>query len=96
MTDTRTYHLLTPETFSTVLAIGSRVETWDGIWGTVTAIEDLDTWGHIVDKNVTIHADHTPSFDSVGWPTDGGPMDITRVVRKYSSDLRHISTGEAA
>jgi hypothetical protein len=93
MTETRTYHPLTADTFETVLAVGSRVETWDGVWGTVTAIADVDTHGHVLAKMVTFHAQHTTTYDKFGWPIDGGPMEITREVRKYGSDLRLVSTG---
>jgi hypothetical protein len=58
----------------------------------VTAIEDVDTHGHVLDKLVTFRAEHTTSFDSFGWPADGGPLDITRTIRKHSGDLRLIST----
>lgn len=94
MTETRTYHPLTPDTFDTVLAVDSRIETWDGVWGTVTKIEDVDTHGHVFERLVTFHAQHTTTYDRHGWPVDGGPMDITRTVRRYSSDLRLVSTAD--
>lgn len=90
----RRYSQLTPQAFEDVLAVGSRLETWDGIWGTVTEIRNVTTHGHILAKLVTFHAEHTPSFGPDGWPHDGGPMDITREIRKHSSDLRLVSTTE--
>jgi hypothetical protein len=89
------YHKLTPETFDTVLAVGSRVETWDGVWGTVTAIQNGDTVGTTVfERVIRLHVDHTRVYDACGWPIDGGPSDLTRLIRKYSSDLRVVSVAE--
>lgn len=90
---------LTHKTFDE-LASGDRVETWDGIFGTVTAVEFVPTVIHdgsttSFEAKVTIHAEHLPSFGAHGWPTSF-EGDITRTVRKHGSDLRWHYTVETS
>lgn len=83
------------------LAVGDRVETWDGTRGTVTRVEfDVPTRCHdgslvAFGATIDIHSTHLRTFDSWGWPKyyEGT---VTRNVRKYSSDLRLHCTIPAA
>ena len=75
------------------LAAGHRVQTWDGITGTVVDVEFIPTkiWnGELVnfEARVQIHSGHLPTFDSCGWPKSFEGT-ITRTVRKYGTDLHH-------
>lgn len=75
------------------LAAGHRVVTWDGIHGTVVAVEFIPTvihdgsTTHFAAK-VRIHSEHLPTFDGCGWPKSFEGT-ITRTVHKYGSDLHH-------
>lgn len=83
------------EKFHTI-AVGDRVETWDGIWGWVTGVEFHTVKNYlgddiVRDATLTITSEHLPTFDSWGWPKSYAGT-ITRSVRKYSDDLRWAYT----
>lgn len=74
------------------LAVGHRVELWDGPLGTVTSVEFHPTVIHDgsavnFEATITLDCTHLRTFDAWGWPkTYAGT--VTRRVRKYSSDMR--------
>ena len=74
------------------LAIGHRVEMWDGPLGTVTAAVFHPTVIHdgstvSFEATITLDCQNLRTFDSCGWPK-AYPGLIIRRVRKYSSDMR--------
>jgi hypothetical protein len=84
-----------PELFDTI-APGDRVETWDGIWGTVEAVEpetapDWQGRPILIGITLTIRSDHLPTFDANGWPATRAGT-IRRTVSRYSRDLRYAYT----
>lgn len=85
----------TPELFDTI-AVGDHVETWDGVWGTVTAVDfhSQTIWDGsevIFEATFTIASDNLRTYDSWGWPKSYSGT-IIRRVRKYYSDLRWAYT----
>lgn len=85
----------TPELFDTI-TIGDRVEAWDGVWGTVTAIEfhGRVVWNNervIFSATIRIDSNNLRTFDRFGTPQSYSGV-ITREIQKYSGDLRWAYT----
>jgi len=85
----------TPRLFDTI-AVGDRVETWDGVWGTVVDLEFItsNVWDGTqvaFEALMKIESDNLRTFDRFGTPQSYSGT-IMRRVRKHSSDLRWAYT----
>lgn len=79
------------ELFDTI-EVGDRVQTWDGIWGTVAAFVPttkvcVDGEAKIFGTDMLIYVDHLP----YGYRFQQG-RNLVRHVQKYSSDLYQCYT----
>ncbi|QYN40980.1 hypothetical protein K1T35_47420 (plasmid) [Pseudonocardia sp. DSM 110487] len=87
----------TPDLFDAI-RVGDRIETWDGVWGSV---EDVEFHGRTVfdgsyvifEATLRIASDNLRTFDKFGTPKSYSGV-ITRRIRKHSSDLRWAYTPE--
>lgn len=89
----------TPRLFDTI-AVGDRVETWDGVWGTVVDLEFIRGTIHdqsevIFEALLKIESNNLRTFDRFGAPQSYSGT-IMRRVRKHSSDLRWVYTPQGA
>lgn len=80
----------TPELFDTI-AIGDKIETWDGVWGVVIDVEFISHPIHdgslvIFEADLYIESTNLRTYDRFGTPKRYS--DTIRIrARKYSSDL---------